>query len=595
MSELNTSVNINVGGNFTRRLSDNSRSLSQFSRNGRRQLGMLRRSATQVSDGINRLGNRYTALLTGAAGAGTVKMLVGLESQFTRLGIQANMTSEEVENLKKKMFETANMPDIRLGVDELLSAASEIIEQTGDKEFVKENVRNIGLMARATGAAGADVGKMMAEFQKSGKVMEEEVLRVIDSYNQQGKAGAFTLQNIASMGPRLFSAYGAMRSPQIATFNKELGTALQIIRAGTGNSEQATTAFEAMLRTFADVDKVKMLQRGGIQVFDPDELEKGNKELRPITDLMREIINVTKGDVTKLSAIFDAEALRAFNGLSKELKMNGTITSIEKFMAVQGDGTQTLEDSARAANTAEAAIQSLKNAWTQFADTNLAHHIRDIADALNSVDPESLQEALNTAKQIAVVLAGLYAANKVIRGGMAVGRLLGRGKGSGISGIGGGLSAAAATPVWVVNMPGGGFTPDGTKPGGPRKGPKVRKPSRWSLVKSARNMKTIGAMGAGAMTTAGLAVGGAGAAGWGIGRFIDSKLSNETRETIGGTIAQILANFGVEEAQKALDTNLKAKAERSRLEIEVTDKRVQVKSIQSDDMDISVDTGVVMP
>jgi hypothetical protein len=586
MSDLNTKLDINVGGNFTRRLSDNSRSLQRFSQNGQRQLGMLSRSAMSVSNGINRMGNRYTAILTGAAGAGTVKMLVGLESQFTRLGIQANMTAEEVASLKKEIFETANMPDIRLGVDELLSAVSAIIEQTGDKDFVKENIRNIGLMARATGTAGADVGKTMAEFQKNGNMMAEGVLLAIDGFNQQGKAGAYTLENFAAMGPRLFAAYGAMRSPEIATFNKELGAAMQVIRAGTGTSEQATTAFERLLATFADVEKIKILQRGGIQVFDPEQLKKGRKELRPITDLMQEIVEITKGDITKLSRIFDAEALRAMNGLIKEFNLNGQITSLDKFMAIQADGTQTLNDSARAAATADAAIQSLKNAWQQFADDNLAEHIRDIADALNSLEPERLQEALNTAKQIAIVLAGIYAANKALRMGMAASRFVKAGRGGGMGGAAGGLSAATAMPVWVVNMPGGGMMPGGAAG---KVGKGARTPGRFGLLRAAPNLKTIGMMGAGAMGTAGLAVGGAGLAGYGVGTGIYKGLLEDTKlaDSIGAAIAKSLAFFGNDKAQAAV-------ASRSRLEIELKGANASVRSIESNDMDISVDTGPVM-
>jgi len=588
MSELSTKLDINVGGNFTRRLSDNSRSLQNFSKNGQRHLGMLSRSAMGVSNGINLLGNRYTAILTGAAGAGTVRMLVGLESQFTRLGIQANMSTEEVASLKKEIFETANMPDIRLGVDELLSAVSAIIEQTGDKDFVKENIRNIGLMARATGTAGADVGRTMAEFQKNGNIMAEGVLLAIDGFNQQGKAGAFTLENFAAMGPRLFAAYGAMRSPEIATFNKELGATMQVIRAGTGTSEQATTAFEAMLRTFADTEKLKILQRGGIQVFDLEQLKNGRKELRPINELMQEIVEVTKGDITKVSSIFDAEAMRAFNGLIKEFNLTGQMTSLDKFMSIQADGTQTLEDSARAAATADAAIQSLKNAWQQFADENLAEHIRDIADALNSLEPEQLQEALNTAKQIAIVLAGIYAANKVLRIGMAAKRGIGAMRGGkGVGGIAsGGLSAATAMPVWVVNMPGGGMMPGGAAG---KVGKGARRPGRFGLLRAAPNLKTIGMMGAGAVGTAGLAVGGAALAGYGVGTGIYKGLLEDTKlaDSIGAAIAKSLAFFGNDQAQAAV-------ASRSRLEIELKGADATVRSIESSDMDISVDTGRVM-
>lgn len=63
----------------------------------------------------------------------------------------------------------------------------------------------------------------------------------------------------------------------------------------------------------------------------------------------------------------------------------------------------------------------------------------------------------------------------------------------------------------------------------------------------------------------------------------------ETADVLGRSIAKALAMFGNDNARAALNAEKK-----SRLQIEVTDKRVQVKSISSDDMDINVDTGLTV-
>jgi len=114
-------------------------------------------------------------------------------------------------------------------------------------------------------------------------------------------------------------------------------------------------------------------------------------------------------------------------------------------------------------------------------------------------------------------------------------------------------------------------------------------------------MKTIGTLGAGAMGTAGLAVAGAGAAGYGAGRLIDKYLlSDDTRDAIGGTIATILARFGNEEAQRALDADMAAKSGMNQFSgkvvVEVEDKRTRVREVRSDNrsVDLEIDSGLSM-
>ena len=149
---------------------------------------------------------------------------------------------------------------------------------------------------------------------------------------------------------------------------REMGAALQMIRMGTGNSEQAATAFEATLRTLGDRTKVLKLQSGGIQVFDPVELKKGKEVIRPINELMADIIKKTGGKKTLLSQVFDAEAMRAFNAATSEFQRTGRLDTLNKFMKVQADGTATLRDSARAAADAAGSIQQLSTNWTRLSE-----------------------------------------------------------------------------------------------------------------------------------------------------------------------------------------------------------------------------------
>ncbi|EEF78477.1 phage tail tape measure protein [Methylophaga thiooxydans] len=581
-NDLTTSININAGGNFGRQMRVNEDRWKRFSKTGQRQMGVLRRSVSSFGNGLDKLGNRYTALLTGAAGAGTAKFLVSLERRFTRLGIQANIGAEAIDELKKKIYETAQSPDIRVDPSQITSAIESIVEKTGDLDFAEANIRNIGLAIQATGAEGTSIGEVLGEFQKMGIVLEKDVLTALDTLNVQGKEGAFTLQNIAALGPRVVTAYTSMGRQGIPAI-REMGAALQVIRQGTGSSEMAATAFEALMRTLSDAKKIDMLKSGGIKIFDAEALSRGEEVLRPINEIMVDIIKKTQGKKTLLSTVFDAEAMRAFNSSTAEFQRTGGLESLDKFMNVHADGTTTLEDSTRAANDAAGAMRNLYTAWQQFADSNLTTYIQSLADTINDIDKETLDMLIKGAAGLVAVGGTAILARKLYKGGKGISDFVKGSKAK--SAMGGALGGMdGVTPVYVVNMR-GGMDPTGMDP---KKKPKVKKPNRRQMLRAAPNMKTIAAMGAGAMGTAGLAVGAAGLAGYGAGKVIyDNALEGtEFADALGRSIAKALALFGNDNAQAALSAE-----KRSQLQIEVTDKRVQVKNIQSDDMDINVDTG----
>lgn len=601
MSDLRASISIDLAGNLERRAQRYGQSLGRFSQQGNRYLRGLSRTAQATGRMLDRVGNRYTALLTGAAGAGTARMVMQLEERFTRLGIQANVGADQVNRLKRSIYEAAQAPDVRVDPGQVTAAVEAIVEKTGDLKFAQDNLRNIGLAIQATGAEGQNIGEILAEMQKAGITGPEAVLQVLDTLNQQGKAGAFTLQNLAALGPRVVSAYMAMRPASSEAF-REMGAVLQVIRQGTGSSEQAATSFEALMRVLGDTTKLEVLQRGGIQVFDPEALKAGRRELRPINQIMEEIITRARGDRTIIQKVLgDSEAVRAFNAAVGEFGRLGGVESLNKFMAIHGDGSATINDSARAAKTASAAMQSLYTAWQKFADSELTGPIQSLADSLNSLEPGTVDRWMQVGKWAAIIGGGAVLAKK-----LGVGKLAGRmlGKGGAAGALGSAVGMAGVTPVFVVNMP-GGLGGKGGLPGlgGGKGGPSVRTPGRWQLLRAAPNLKTIGAMGAGAVGTAGAAVAAAGAAGWGIGRMIDKYLlSDDTRDTIGGTIATVLAKLGNEEAQRALDVNLAARAGmappsgRVTAVVELDDKRARVREVRSDspDLDMEVDSGLTM-
>lgn len=444
MGDLKTSVVIDLSGNLAAKGRQFGQELTRLGQTGSRSMRLLSSGVSAASRGLDTLGNRYTALITGAAGVGAVRQVANLEQRFARLGIQAKTSAAEMATLKKQIFEAAKAPDIRVDPGQITAAIEEIVEKTGDLAFARENIRSIGLAIQATGAEGLSIGGIMAEFQKMG-LDAKDSFAALETLTAQGKEGAFTLQNLAALGPRVVTAYTAMGRGGLPAI-REMGAALQVIRQGTGSSEMAATAFEAMLRTLGDAKKVKILQAGGLQIFDPEQAKLGKEVVRPINELMVDIIRKTGGKKTVLSRVFDAEAIRAFNAATAEFQRTGQVQSLEKFYNIQSDGTVLLKDSARAAGTFNAALTSLYIIWQEFADSELAGPIRNLSDALNDLEPGAVERWLQVGKYIAYAGGAAILASKVLQTAGWL-KILRRAPAA----AGAAVGDAGAVPVRVVN------------------------------------------------------------------------------------------------------------------------------------------------
>jgi len=571
---LKGSVQVDLEGNLEKRSKSYADAMERMSKRGQKHIGLLSRSSSIAGRGLDRLGNRYAGLITGATVAFAVRNVANLEERYTRLGINADISEEKVRALKNTIFDTAQADDISVDPGEILSAVEAIVEKTGDLKFAEDNIRNIGLAMQATGASGADIGDMLAEFQKQGVLTSSEVLNAIDILNEQGKSGAFTLQEMARLGPRVVTAYAAAGRTGVGAL-REMGAALQVIRMGTGSSEMAATAFEATMRTLADPKKIARLKElGNIDVFDPVALKAGKEQLRPINELMIDIIKASGGQQTKLAEIFDAQAMRAFNSAAAEFQRTGNVESLDKFMSVVGDGQTTLNDAKRGASTFNAALGQLNTSWQSFAEDNLSEPVRDLAGWLKSLDKDTVRLAFNTAKWAVGIGAALIAGRKMFGLYKGVSELVGSRRGGGIAGSSGGGGLAASLkpiPVFVVNSPGGAA-------GNLSKG-------KGGAIKAA---------GLGILGKVGL-LGAAGAAGYSAGTLINDKLiaGTSASDAIGGGVAKLLALFGNDEAQAAINQTEKYQAS---LKISVDDERVRVNRIVADPgFDIDADDGLIMP
>lgn len=450
---LKTSLIIDLAGNLTSRANQFMGSLQRLGQGGSRSMNVLHRSIQAAGNGLDRLGNRYTALFSGGAAAGMIKQVGDLSQRLTYLGITANADAEAISRLHQRIMDAAQMKDVRVDPGEILSGVEVIVEKLGDLDYATSNLRNIGLVMRATGAEGKDAGDMIANFKEKFQLRTpEEVTQALDILVKQGKTGSFTLKDMVTQGNRVTAAYGSMGRSGLNAV-REMGAVLQVFRKSSGSAEETSTAFKNVFADLMEPGKQKYLKALGVNIWDPVKLKEGKKQVRNIVDIIDELLRKTAGDPQKLSRIFGMQSLDGLKAFISEWQKTGK-NAAREFMDINGDGAELQRDSARAAQEFNAAMTNLYTSWKRFSQNNLTAPIQKMADVLNRLDQKTVDRWLKVMGGGAMALGGSYIAKK----GWDIlswGRGMFKG-GKGASGLPGGVPGAGnAIPVYVVNLPGG--------------------------------------------------------------------------------------------------------------------------------------------
>lgn len=453
MKTIRTALELSLLGNVSTQSDMFAKSLNRLASTGRRSLLGVANIANQMNSSLGTVFNRTTGILGSVGLAVSGKSIADLETRMTRLRLQAGVSKAEMAKLNKELFKISQQRDINIAPDELISAIEKIVGKTGDLQFAVDNMQNLAYAISATGAAGEDVGAMGADLmEKFGIKDQQEIIKTLGLLVNQGKAGAFELRDLATQGERVTAAY-ASTGRQGREAVAEMGAMLQMTRKATGGPEQTATALEALIRNFNDPMKRKILLDSGIRLMDPED----PKRMRSVIEISKDIIRVTKGDRSKIGLAVDQEGIRALTAMMIEYNQTGGFKSIDEFLTTSSDPQTLLDDSKEVAQTFNSAMTSLRTAFMYFANTNLAGPIQTLADALNSLDPETLQQILSYGGTALGGLAAVWAGSKVIGMGASFLSLFGKksGVGSALGGLAGLSSMSNPLPVFVVNGFGG--------------------------------------------------------------------------------------------------------------------------------------------
>nr|WP_250696812.1 phage tail protein [Escherichia coli] len=263
---------------------------------------------------------------------------------------------------------------------------------------------------------------------------------MMDRLYSQFAVGSVSVADVARAAPKLFSIIQDQGPEAIA----QMGAFAQVFAKNKGSIDETVTSIQAMYASLSDKKNIEFLKKNGVDVF-----VKGTKDIKKPYELMMEILKRAKYDPLKLQDVFDLTGMQGIKALlnpeNREL--------LEKMIY----GTIELGSTQKAAKTnAEgfnAAMQSLNNEWQRFAERELAKPVQELADAINSVDQDTVQTWLQVGKYMAFALGGIIAIRKTYQFGKTIHDIMNpKGKGKGIPGSITDIFGSGVMPVYVVNM-----------------------------------------------------------------------------------------------------------------------------------------------
>lgn len=449
-NRLTTEILINLAGNLTAKARQYGANMSEFARTNQRAMSVVKATTAAAGRGLDALGNRYTTMIAGFAGGAMLRDYAATDRRITRMGLAAEKTKKEMSEMFGGMQDAA----IKFRVDdsEVVSAIEKVGTVTGDIDYGYKNRNIIAPSIAASGADGESIGGIFSQFTKFNLSNEKDTLQAMDTLNQLGKEGAFELKDIAERGVKAFSMYAAAGGTGVRGV-KDVGVALESAVDATGDTTTASTAVENLIRDLQLPKVVKELRRNGVNVFGKDG------KMRSLPTLMEDIAKKSgnKGAETQSARLLGAGFNQDSILLLSSVTSGKGAENLKRYNGVVADGQGIMKDAEYASKDFTSAVTALTTTWKKFANSNLAKPVQELADAINSVDQETVQHWLEIGKNIAIAVGGVIAARKAFQFGKGVWDVLNPNKGKGIPNGIADVFGSGVMPVYVTNWPAGGL------------------------------------------------------------------------------------------------------------------------------------------
>lgn len=447
---MKVSMIIDLAGNLESRSRRYGQALMSMASEGSRAMNMLRGSAARIGGAMEAMTGRYAGAIAGMGvsykAVRAVMDSAALDKAFTRLGHTANASSEEVEDLRRTLFQIAK--DTGRPVDSLLRGTENLVASGLELAEAKATIQAIAPAMAATTATGESLASAMTVASTAFNIDLSDLKEgryLLDQMYSAGKLGNAELEHLSY----IFSRVGVNA--------KDAGFSLQEILGLTESfsgliqqPERLATVVDSTLRLFNNQSYLEQMgEVTGVQLYDDSGARRNPLEiLKAIRTRYQTFTTDEERDLRfgQLAKGMDQETIAGLRLLLRD----GVIEEIRSFSSQIAD-SRGLLDSELASSIDNAVDQTsrLGAALGDAADS----FARPINDAISSgiqwlLDDEKLSGTELLAGGAIAAGAG-FGALKF--GGRALSRLGGGALGKVMQGMGGLGKLPLPLPVYVVN------------------------------------------------------------------------------------------------------------------------------------------------
>lgn len=256
-----------------------------------------------------------TAAAFGAPVVLAVREAISFQDDIRDIRITAGFDAAEEAELAKMVRGVAvdkgqTHSEVNVGVGKLVAGG------VGSLDEIRQFAPVMAEVATATGAGMEDLGASTIALRDHMKITGEDYKEVMNMMAAGGKAGQFELQDMAKWLPNLASAYGGMGQTGKAAV-AEMTAALQVVRMGAGNSDEAANNFKNFLGKLSSPDTIKSFEDAGIDLQDSMR-SMAAEGLSPVKSMLN-IVGTYLGDKGPEAAEKYAAALEIKDDAEREM------------------------------------------------------------------------------------------------------------------------------------------------------------------------------------------------------------------------------------------------------------------------------------
>ena len=330
-------------------------------RNGRMSAATavaMGRANTALAAGMAQVAGIVTPAAVAYGAVQSMRRFADAELAVERIGITAGATSQETRSAFGVIQKAAH--DYAMTQDEVTEGLGTLVSTGRDMKDALAFLPSVVATAQASGSAIVDIANTADAVGRNFNIAGQDMQKAFDILVAGGKAGMFELRDMSAYLPSLAPAFQAL-GYEGENGLKRMVAMLQVLRAGTGSSEQAASAAANIFSKLESEETANKFKKFGVDLR--KEMGRARREGRDHLEFFVELTRKTvNGDLSKLPLLFsDMEYATGMRALLNNTEMLGEVMG-----KLGRSAGATGQDLARVLDTTDKKIAQLSSSWDRF-------------------------------------------------------------------------------------------------------------------------------------------------------------------------------------------------------------------------------------